>query len=79
MVLQGTLLVIEIFLTVFKFCVLQVLGTLEQLLPALLDHLLDLHPSPPAQTLNPPVVQGGPLVTVDEDETDAEDEEVDCR
>ena len=44
----------------------------------LVHHLVDPDPSPKAEALDPPVVEGGPLVTIDEDETDAEDEEVDC-
>ena len=40
-------------------------------------HLLDPDPSPKAEALDPPVVEGGPLVTVDKGKEDQEYEEVD--
>ena len=40
-------------------------------------HLLDPDPSPRAETFNPPVVEGGPLVIVDKGKADKEDQEVD--
>ena len=43
----------------------------------LVHHLLDPDPSPKAQILHPPVVEGGPVAIVDKDKADKEDEEVD--
>ena len=43
----------------------------------LVHYLLDPDPSPKAESLNPPVVEGGPLVTVDKGKADKEDQEVD--
>ena len=63
--------------TVFKLCVDQVLGTVEQVIPALVHDLLDSYPRSKAESLNPPVVEGGPPVTVDKGKADKEDQEVD--
>ena len=43
----------------------------------LVHHLLDPDPSPKVETFDPPVVEGGPLVTVDKGKADLEYEEVD--
>ena len=44
----------------------------------MLDHnLLDPDPSCKVEALDPPVVEGGPLVAVDKGGTEKEDEEVD--
>ena len=40
-------------------------------------HLLDPDPSPKVEAFDPPVVEGGPLVTADKDKADKEDEKVD--
>ena len=40
-------------------------------------HLLDPDPSPKVEVLDPPVVEGGPLVTVGKGKADQEDEKVD--
>ena len=40
-------------------------------------HLLDLVPSSEVESLDPPVVEGGPLVTADKGKADKEDQEVD--
>ena len=63
--------------TVFKLCVDQVLGAVEQVIPALVHDLLDSYPSPKAEALDPPVVEGGPLVIVDKGKAYKEDQEVD--
>ena len=67
----------NVILTVFKSCINQVLGTLEQLLPALLHQLLDPGPVSKAEILNPLVVPGGPPVALDKDKADKEEEEMD--
>ena len=43
----------------------------------LVHHLLDPDTSPEAEALDPPVVEGGPLVIVDKRKADKEDQEVD--
>ena len=43
----------------------------------LVHHLLDPDPSPKVETFDPPVMEGGPLVTADKDKADQEYEEVD--
>ena len=67
----------ETFLTVYRSSVNQVLSANEQIVPVLVHHLLDPDPSPKAQILHLPVVEGGPAIAVDKDETDKKDEEVD--
>ena len=64
------------FLTVLKCCVNQILGALEQLLPVLLHHQLDLHPSAKAELVHPPVMGGGPPAAVDKGKAEKKDEEV---
>ena len=51
---------------------------MKQLLPVLVDHLVDLQPGSKIHILHPPVVELGPDVVGDKDENeDEEDEEGD--
>ena len=64
--------------TVGQAAVYNLLGKIEQLLPVLFDHLVDLQPGTKIHILHPPVVEPRPAVKGDKDEDqDKEDEEGD--
>ena len=59
-------------LTIFKPRVDDLLGGVQECLPVLLNQPLDLPPGVKTQ-IDLPVMQGGPVVVVDEEETENEE------
>ena len=59
-------------LTISKPRVDDLLGGVQECLPVLVDQLLGLPPGLKTQ-VDPPVMQGGPVVTVDEDKANNEE------
>ena len=60
--------------TIFQPAVQNLLGKMKQLLPVLVDHLVDLQPGSKIHILHPPVVELGPPVAGDEDEDQYKDD-----